>query len=355
MKISDIIEEGSRRGASDIHITEGGYLTYRVNGELVNETLVTREQMDEIEKYIMEGKGKESEYREKGQCDLALEETGIRLRVHMYRERGRRVVAMRIIPVEVPNLRDLGVPDIVRELAEKREGLVLITGVTGSGKSTTLAGMIKWINERYSKHIVTIEDPIEYIHRNEKSLIHQREVGSDVSTFVEATRGAMREDPDIILLGEMRDIETISNAITLAETGHLVFATLHTKSAVESVDRIVDVFPGNQQEQIRIQLANSLQGVVAQELVVSSLGGRVVSCEVMIVTDALRNGIRTKAGKNSLKDMISNGSHNVGSQTKIQSLEGLVREGRLRKEDALRVVQGDDYEELQKRLKYIKE
>lgn len=233
-------------------------------------------------------------YKKKGEVDFSYAVQGIgRFRVNIYNQRGSASMALRTVPLRVPTIDDLKLPDTLRKLADNKRGLILVTGPTGSGKSTTLAAMIDHINKTRSAHVLTLEDPIEYLHRHDKSIVNQREIGLDSETYANALRASLRQDPDVILIGEMRDLETISTAITAAETGHLVLSTLHTTGAVATVDRIVDVFPPNQQEQVRVQLASVLQGVVSQQLLKrADDNGRVAALEILLCNSAIRNHIR---------------------------------------------------------------
>lgn len=248
-----------------------------------------------------------------------------RLRGNAFRARGDVAIALRLIPHEIPTLQDLGAPEILTSFTSLRQGLVLVTGPTGAGKSTTLAAMVDRINSTRACHILTIEDPIEYVYENRKAVVHQREVGDDTTSFPKALRSALREDPDVLLVGEMRDLESIHFALTLAETGHLVFATLHTNDTAQALDRIVDVFPSDRQAQIRVQLANALTGIVYQRLLPRTTGGLVAAYEVLVANNAVRNLI--KEGKtNQLRNVVSTNQQD-GMQTLETSLSDLVAEG----------------------------
>nr|WP_296864843.1 type IV pilus twitching motility protein PilT [Thermosyntropha sp.] len=297
MSALEIITRAVEIGASDVHLTVFRPPVYRVNGRLVSfdsDQVLTQDDTVRLAREIIPNEEVERNLKEKGQVDFSNAFPGIgRFRVNLYVQRGSMAAAIRIIPINVPNIDDLGLPPTVKEFAMKDTGLVLVTGVTGSGKSTTLAAMIDLMNRTRSLHILTLEDPIEYLHRHNKCIINQREVGMDTVSFPLALRAALRQDPDVIMVGEMRDLETISTAITAAETGHLVLASLHSGSASQTVARIIDVFPPEQQTQIRVQLANSLQGIVSQQLVPRIDGkGRVVAVEVLVATPAVRNLIR---------------------------------------------------------------
>ena len=294
MTFEDFIMEARSLNASDIHLTVGAPTVARINGELrrfgdlsdmvVNRTILSILSADQ-EKRLTEGHD----------IDFSFElKNGARQRVNVFRQSGRLACSIRLLNDVIPSLEDIKMPPVVAELAQKKRGLILVTGPTGSGKSTTLAATIDYINQHRACHIITIEDPIEYRYTPALATIHQREVGRDIDTFSNALRSALREDPDVILVGEMRDYETISLAMTAAETGHLVFGTLHTISATQTVDRIIDSCPTSFQEQARAQLANMLQGVIAQTLVPTADGkGRVAAMEIMVGTDAIRNIIRT--------------------------------------------------------------
>lgn len=295
MTIEDILRLSQERRASDIHIAPGSPLMFRINGVVVPQTnynLVPNETWEIISSVM---KPEEIEYlKEVGELDFAFSIKGFsRIRVNVFRQRGTYAAALRILNFETPAPERLGIPRSVVALTLKKRGLVLVTGATGSGKSTTLASLINVIATRDSKNIITLEDPIEYLHSHKKSIVSQREVGSDTKSYAAALRAALREDPDVILVGEMRDLETISIAITAAETGHLVFSTLHTNSAADSIDRMIDVFPPHQQQQIRVQLSGVIEGVVAQQLIPKVDGsGRVAAYEVMLASSAVRSLIR---------------------------------------------------------------
>ena len=257
-----------------------------------------------------------------------------RFRVNIFKDKGTVAAAFRLIPMKIPTIKELGLPAIIESITRRPRGLVLVTGPTGSGKSTSLAAMINQINSEQSHHIITIEDPIEYLHQHRFSIINQREVGQDTKEFANALRAALREDPDVILVGEMRDLETMSNAIRAAETGHLVFATLHTNSAASTVDRVVDSFPASQQEQIRLMLSNSLEAVLCQQLLPrAGMPGRVCCMEIMIATPAIRNLIR-EAKSHQITSIIQT-SGNVGMQTMDQHLRDLYQRGVITYDDAM--------------------
>lgn len=295
MTIEDILGVSQERGASDIHLAPGSPLMFRVDGELIPQTefLLGPHQAWDILSPVMTEDDK-NRLQNVGELDFAFSVKGFsRIRVNIFRQRGTYAAALRILNYETPSPEKLGIPKSVVDLTNRKRGLVLVTGATGSGKSTTLASLINTIATRDSKNIITLEDPIEYLHSHKKSIVSQREVGADTNSYASALRASLREDPDVILVGEMRDLETISTAITAAETGHLVFSTLHTNSASESIDRMIDVFPPHQQQQIRVQLAGVIEGIIAQQLL-PKLGhkGRVAAFEVLLASSAIRNLIR---------------------------------------------------------------
>lgn len=295
MNIDDILSDAIDMKASDVHITAGVTPIFRVNGELLNYGTTILNPLD-TEKLVKKvtNENQFDKLIEFGEYDFSYAIPGkSRFRVNAYIQRGSFGMALRIIPYEIPSMESLGLPAIIPELSDLPRGLILVTGPTGSGKSTTLATMINKINSERKCHILTLEDPIEYLHKHNKSIVNQREVGADTLSFSNGLRAALREDPDVILVGEMRDLETISIAITAAETGHLVLSTLHTIGAPQTIDRIIDVFPPHQQQQIRVQLASVIQAIITQQLLPRSDGkGRIAAFEVMVATPAIRNLIR---------------------------------------------------------------
>ena len=293
--LDEILIQSVKVRASDIHLTTGRPPSYRSDGVLApieGERLIPQ-MLEDILMPLMDVRHRE-ELQNNGQTDFAYAISGVgRFRVNVFKQRGTLASVMRSLPFNIPEPEDLGIPAEVVEMTTRKRGLILVTGPTGSGKSTTLASLIHVINRNYPYHIITLEDPIEYLHRHDKSVVNQREIGSDSTDYAQALRAALREDPDVILVGEMRDLETISTAITAAETGHLVFSTLHTIGADKTIDRIIDVFPPNQQQQIRIQLASVLECVVSQQLLKKADGsGRVAALEVLFANNAVRNLIR---------------------------------------------------------------
>lgn len=282
--------------ASDIHVSVGQVPSFRIDGSIVpvGEQRYSMKEMDGVLAKVVEDSHSMEILRSTGELDLPYSLAGVgRLRVNVYRQRGSYALAARLLNPTIPDPRELSIPDSVVRCCDKKRGMILFTGPTGSGKSTSLASLIDYVNRRYNYHIITLEDPVEYLHHHQRSIVHQREIGSDSLSYANALRGALREDPDVILIGEMRDLETISIAATAAETGHLVFSTLHTVSAVDTVNRIIDVFPPHQQQQIRTQLADILECVVAEQLLPRIEGtGRVAAYEVMLANNAIRNYIR---------------------------------------------------------------
>ena len=335
--IDDLLERMVARSASDLHLTVGAEPTVRVMGQLERMEEFGRLSPEDTQRllYRMMSTEQQKHLEIKRQLDMSHSIPGLaRFRVNIYFQRESLGAAFRMIPTELKTLEQLGVPKALEELANKPRGLVLVTGPTGSGKSTTLAAMIDLINRTRQDHIMTIEDPIEFLHRHKRCIVNQREIGPDAISFAEALRGALRQDPDVILLGEMRDLETITTALTAAETGHLVFATLHTQDAPSTVDRLIDVFPGAQQEQVRVQIAATLQGVVTQTLLPRADGsGRIPAVEILFPDDAVRNLIRQ--GKVEQIYSIMQTGTKRGMQTLEQALADFVVRGLVSEEVAL--------------------
>jgi len=306
-------------GASDLHLTVNLPPMIRVDGRLVPtgyEYLSPRDTQRLIYDILTNEQIQWFEKTRELDFSYGIKDVG-RFRVNVYRQRGCVGVAMRAIPGKIPSMEELGLPPLLKDLTRKHSGLILVTGPTGSGKSTTIATMIDCINNERECHIMTIEDPIEYLHRHKKSMVNQRELNTDTDSFENALRAVLREDPNIILLGEMRDLETIATALTLAETGHLVFGTLHTRNAPQTIDRVVDVFPPHQQDQIKIQLSNTLEAVIAQQLIPKIGGGRFVSVEIMIATAAVRNLIREGKSYQIYSTIETGGQQGMRSMDKI--------------------------------------
>lgn len=326
-----LLEQAGEMGASDVHLTVGSKPMIRFQGKLLPlaDNIVTAAYMESFAAAVLT-KRLNTEFKRIGEVDFAYSlNDAIRCRMNFFRQCGNIAAAIRLISVQIPTCEELGLPQTVRDFTALKNGLVLITGPTGSGKSTTLAALINKLNEEQSMHILTLEDPVEYKHAAKKSIINQREVGSDTKSFAAGLRSALREDPDVIMVGELRDKETMSTALKAAETGHLVFATLHTGDAVTTVSRIIDFFPENQQ-QIKSQLAACLQGIACQELLPDASGnGRVAAFEIMTMTPALRNLIRE--GKvHQLESFIQTGTQ-YGMITKADHIRKLQQEGKIQK------------------------
>jgi len=335
MHIDDLLKKAVNMGASDLHITTNVPPNIRVDGNLrqLPGGNLDREAVAALMDQII-GEEHHRIFEERGEVDFSYAIFGLsRFRVNVFRQRGTPAMSIRIVPPKIMTPDELGLPEIVKTLARRPYGLVLVTGPTGSGKSTTLAAMIDLLNQENSGHIITLEDPIEFLHTHKKSIVNQREIGIDSKTFASGLRAALRQDPDIILVGEMRDLETISTAITAAETGHLVFATLHTSNATQTVDRVIDVFPPHQQNQVRVQLSMILQGVIAQTLIPRvDRSGRVVAIEVLVATPAVRNLIRE--GKTPQLNTVIQSSAKYGMQMMDNSLKDLYLRGIISYEEA---------------------
>ncbi len=334
-----VLTAARQLGASDVHLKAGLPPIFRIKGDLrtVRDVpALTREAIAQFAVHMMNERQR-AEFEQHLDIDLAYgTPDGVRYRVNLFQQRGSVGMVMRLIPPEVPPFANLNLAPAVLDLANNARGVVLVTGATGSGKSTTLAAMIDYINKNRSDHIITIEDPVEFVHKNIKGIVNQREVGQHTKSFKSALRAALREDPDIVLVGEMRDLETIAAALTIAETGHLALATLHTNSAAESINRIIDVFPSNQQSQVRAQLAFVLEGVITQTLLPKSRGrGRVMACEIMVATPAIRALIRDDKIHQIYSSMQSGKKH--GMQTMNDALYQLYTNREVTQEECERV------------------
>lgn len=328
MQIEVLLRQACERNASDLHLTTGLPPVLRIGGELKALPLdpLTPQMLDEMVRQILT----EEQYREfsaAGEYDLSYGISGLsRFRINAYRQRGSAALAIRVIPVQIPSIQSLGLPAIAVSFVERPQGLVVVTGPTGSGKSTSLAAMVDHLNQTKQLHILTLEDPIEYLHRHKRSMVNQREVGADTAAFARGLRAGLRQDPDVILVGEMRDLETMATAIAAAETGHLVLATLHTPDAPQTVDRLIDSFPPEQQRQIRLQLASVLVGVISQRLVPRADGqGRVAVFEVLVNTPAVANLIRSEK-VHQIRSAMETG-RSQGMVTLLQSLRELEQRG----------------------------
>lgn len=340
MHINDLLKVACDRGASDLHLKVGSHPVIRVDGHLrplVDMKRLMQEDTIAMAFSIMSSRQKQK-FKENLEIDIAYSVAGLgRFRVNIFQQRGTVGLVLRVIPVKILNFEDLNLPTVLRRVCDETRGLILCTGTTGSGKSTTLASMIDYINASRTEHIMTIEDPIEFLHRDKKSLINQREVEVDTKSFAQAIRSALRQDPDVILVGEMRDYETIETALTAAETGHLVMSTLHTLDATETINRIIAVFPPHQQKQIRLQLAGVLRSIISLRLLPRKDNkGRVPACEVLISTEYIRDCIENKEKTKLIHDAIASGTSQYGMQTFDQSLFSLFQQGFITKEEALR-------------------
>lgn len=335
LRIESLLEHVIKNKASDLHLQVGLPPMIRVDGKLAAVTStpdLTEELVENLVFSILDDDQKQVLLKDKEfDFSFAFGDLG-RFRVNAYHERGNIAAALRLIPNEILTTEQLGLPQVVNNFADYPRGLVLVTGPTGSGKSTTLAALVDKINNERSEHIITIEDPIEFTHKSKKSVVVQREVHYDTYSFSAALRSSLRQDPDVVLIGEMRDLETISAAITIAETGHLVFATLHTNSAAQSIDRMIDVFPPHQQPQIRAQLSNILMAICSQRLVPTIGGGRVAAAEILVATPAVRNIIRE--GKSHQLDAVIQTGADKGMQSMDRTLISLVKAGSITYDDA---------------------
>jgi twitching motility protein PilT len=339
LNLRALLQEMIEREASDLHVTAGGRPKLRIDGDITNsaveQVLTPKDTLQLAYSVLTEQQKKRFEFEDELDFSFGIQNLA-RFRGNVFKQRGCVAMVLRMIPFSVRTFEDLGLPPVTAKLAERPRGLILVTGPTGSGKSTTLAAMLDKINKERKSHIITVEDPIEFIHRHQSCIVNQREIGTDTKSFASALKYALREDPDIILVGEMRDLETIAAALTIAETGHLVLATLHTNSAAESINRIIDVFPSTQQPQVRAQLAFVLEGVLTQCLLQRSRGkGRVMACEIMVATPAIRALIRDDKVHQIYSALQSGKKH--GMQTMVDSLYQMYMNREVTKDECLRV------------------
>jgi len=340
MHINDLLKAAIDRGASDLHLKVGSHPVIRVDGHLspmVDSKRLMQEDTIAMAFSIMDAKQKEK-FKTQLDLDIAYSVPGLgRFRVNIFQQRGTVGIVARVIPIGIKTIQDLQLPLVLEKISSERRGLILCTGTTGSGKSTTLAAMIDYVNSNRTEHIITIEDPIEFLHRDKKSIVNQREVGVDTRSFASALRAALREDPDVVLVGEMRDYETIETALMAAETGHLVLSTLHTLDATETITRIISVFPPHQQKQVRLQLAAVLRAVISLRLMPRADGaGRVPATEVMINTATIRDCVENKEKTKLIRDFIEQGYSQYGMQTFDQSIFFQYKAGLITLEEALR-------------------
>jgi twitching motility protein PilT len=348
MEINDLLKKAHSLSASDLHIKVGSYPILRIHGELnplTSETRVSQEDAVKIAFSVMTP-GQGEVFKKKNDIDLAYSVPGLgRFRCNIFIQRGTIGIVFRVIPMRIPTLDELNLPEVIKKISMEQRGLILVTGTTGSGKSTTLASMIDIINNTRTEHIMTIEDPIEYLHRDKKSIVNQREIGSDTESFSKALRQSLRQDPDVILVGEMRDFETIQTALTAAETGHLVLSTLHTVDATETINRIISVFPPYQHKQVRMQLSAVLKSVISMRLLPRADGkGRVPAVEILIATATIKDCILDPDKTKFIHDSIEQGAIHYGMQSFDQSLFGLFKTGLITYEEALkRATNPDDF------------
>jgi twitching motility protein PilT len=326
--MQELFKAAVERGASDIHIKAGDYMRARVHGVLqpLTQQKLTPDQVRGIALQLIPHEEDRESFDKLLDYDCSWGIPGVgRFRVNIMKQRGSPMIVMRAIPIEIPSVEDLGLPPIINKIASFERGLILVTGVTGSGKSSTMAAMINWINRNKQVHVVTLENPIEFLHRDNQSSITQRDIGTDTASFDAGLRAVLRQDPDVILIGEMRDKVTIETALKAAETGHLVISTLHTKNAVQTISRIIAVFEPSEQEMIRVRLSESLMAVVSQRLVQKTEGGRCAAMEVMLMTSTIRDCVRDPDRMEEIADLIEEGRDHYGSQTFDQHLTELVR------------------------------
>jgi twitching motility protein PilT len=340
MHVNDLLKIAVDHGASDLHLKVGSYPMMRVRGDLVpasDSKRLDHEDVVAMSATIM-STAQRQKFKDAQEVDLAYSVPGLgRFRCNVFQQRGTIGMVLRVIPMQIRSIEELGLPPVLNKIAEEERGLVLVTGATGSGKSTTLAALVDHVNQTRCSHIMTVEDPIEFLHRDQRSIINQREVSVDTRSFAQALRSALRQDPDVILVGEMRDYETIETGLLAAETGHLVFSTLHTLDATETINRVIAVFPPHQQKQVRLQLASVLKAVISQRLLPRSDGnGRAPAVEVMISTPFIRDCIVDKEKTHLIHGAIAAGTSQYGMQTFDQSIFGLYGQGLVSYEEALR-------------------
>ena len=340
MDVNELLKNAHAQGASDLHIKVGSYPILRINGELSPLSTGTRLSQEDTLKiaFSVMSPGQRETFKKRNDIDLAYSVPGLgRFRCNIFIQRGTIGLVFRVIPMRIPTIEELFLPEVLKKVSMEPRGLILVTGTTGSGKSTTLASMIDNININKTDHIMTIEDPIEYLHRDKRSIVNQREIGNDTESFSKALRAALRQDPDVILVGEMRDFETIQTALTAAETGHLVLSTLHTIDATETVNRIISVFPPYQHKQVRMQLASVLKAIISMRLVPKMEGeGRVPAVEVLIATASIKDCILDPDKTKMIPDVITQGALHYGMQTFDQSLFKLYKLGLISYEEAMR-------------------
>ncbi|MDY6306426.1 MAG: PilT/PilU family type 4a pilus ATPase [Oribacterium sp.] len=342
MNIEDLVATAAKKGASDVHLIAGLPPKCRIDGQIQNiiDTPLTHDDCEELARQM--AGSRYDLIKDIGELDAGGTIAGERVRINLFREQGNVSTALRILSNRIPPLSVLGLPKVVDDFPTYNKGIVLVTGETGSGKSTTLAAILDQINHTRNEHIITLEDPIEYVYKPDKCIINQREIGADTRSYADGLRAILREDPDIILIGEMRDLETVEIALTAAETGHLVFATLHTNSAVDSIDRMVGIFPEARQQQIRLQLSTTLRAVLSQQLLARAGGhGRIVACEVMLTTPAIQNLIRE--GKTPQMQSFLLSSKDQGAVTMDNCLVQMVMDGKIKPDTAVNAAADRDY------------
>lgn len=340
MDVNELLRTAHSEGASDLHVKVGSYPILRINGELSPLSSGSRLSQEDTLKiaFSVMSPGQRETFKKRNDIDLAYSVPGLgRFRCNIFIQRGTIGLVFRVIPMKIPTIDELLLPEVLKKVSMEPRGLILVTGTTGSGKSTTLASMIDTINSNKTDHIMTIEDPIEYLHRDKRSIVNQREIGNDTESFSKALRAALRQDPDVILVGEMRDFETIQTALTAAETGHLVLSTLHTIDATETINRIISVFPPYQHKQVRMQLASVLRAIISMRLVPKAEGtGRVPAVEVLIATAMIKDCILDPEKTKMIPDVITQGALHYGMQTFDQSLFKLYKSGLISYEEAMR-------------------